>query len=828
MTYRELKDLSLFFKPALILEGIISYRSRMNILGALFFLATFLFIPFLLYYGADYSSTLANFINVYPAALFLIPKLAGLFYLCLFFWLIVFLAQTFFYSSYFRSLDSIISEKGIEGREPISFEAAVVIDQSPADDFTAGFLKTDAGMLLMRRLGISSEEVDNFLKSRTRRIRAEEIFLDDLADEEYGVTFADLTLALVRSDSEFSHFLFAKKITDADLRATSLWLVRDFREAKLKERWWSRDFLGRIPGIGKDWAYGGAYILEKYEKVSFDRNRFSVTTTAKFLNEEVEKLERVLVRSKEANALIVGEAGSGAVDVVYRFARLIFEGRVLPPLEDKRVFFLDTNKLITNTAEKVSFEKELIKIFEESIKAGNIILVFDNFPAFLESAGMLGSNAFTVMDPYLSSSDLQVIAVADPERYHKTLRTNSALMSRFEIILLKEETEGDMIRVAQSEVARYEKRLGIFFTYQAVREIVRSARRYFPDSPLPDKTSDLIAEVASKAVTVKKRTIEIGDVNALIESKTGIPLREVGQEEKDRLLALEEILHKRVIGQEEVVKAVAGALRRARSGIGNPNRPMGSFLFLGPTGVGKTETAKALAESFFGDENRIIRFDMSEYRGLEALPKLIGSADDVGGGILSTRLRENPYGVLLLDEFEKTTGEVMNLFLQVLDEGFFSDGSGKRVNARNLIIIATSNAAADLIWDYVKAGEEHLGEKKNEIVDYLVKEGIFPPELINRFDAVILFHPIVGEILRKVAQKQLEQLRLRLKERGVDLTINDFLVDFLVKVGSDPKFGARPMNRAIQDRVEQAIADKILKGEIRPGDKVVLSQSDFS
>jgi len=344
---------------------------------------------------------------------------------------------------------------------------------------------------------------------------------------------------------------------------------------------------------------------------------------------------------------------------------------------------------------------------------------------------------------------------------------------------------------------------------------------------MPNKAIDLLYELAGRAEKTQKRQLTRADVLEFVKAKTGIPTGTVSEDEKDKLINLEKILHERVIGQDEAVSAVANAMRRSRAGVSNPNRPIGSFLFMGPTGVGKTETTKALAQAFFGDDNRITRLDMSEYKAADAMPKLIGSFGANTPGVLSSMLREKPYGVLLLDEFEKASKEVVDLFLQVLDEGVFSDMRGKKVNARNMIIIATSNAGSDIIYDSVQRGEK-LSEKKSEIVDTIVKQGIFRPELLNRFDAVVLFQPIDNARLRDIAKLMLEKFRLRIQTRGIDLEVTDDLIDYLMKFGSDPKFGARPMNRAIQDVVEQKIADKIIKGVIKPGEKIRLTSDDLT
>ncbi len=317
------------------------------------------------------------------------------------------------------------------------------------------------------------------------------------------------------------------------------------------------------------------------------------------------------------------------------------------------------------------------------------------------------------------------------------------------------------------------------------------------------------------------------DISALVSLKTKMPLGALLPEEKEKLLHLEEILHQRVVDQEEAISAISAAVRRVRTGLQETKKPLGSFLFLGPTGVGKTETAKALAEIYFGNEEAMLRFDMSEYQNENGLERLIGSFEKNEPGLLASKLRERPYGLLLLDEFEKCHPKVMDLFLQILDEGFFTDAFGKKVFTRNNIIIATSNAASQLIWEMGKKGVDPSALKE-AVIDSIQKAGTFKAELLNRFDAIIIFRHLSRENLKTIAKLMLEKLRKRLlAQKEIDLVINDVLLDKVAEIGYDPVFGARPMQRAITDRVEKKIAEWIIAGKVDRGSKIEFTSQDL-
>ncbi|MEQ1500240.1 MAG: AAA family ATPase, partial [Parcubacteria group bacterium] len=602
------------------------------------------------------------------------------------------------------------------------------------------------------------------------------------------------------------------------------WIMDSNSAYRERARWWSRDNLLKKKGIGQNWAYGQIFNLKQYEKPLVSASGYYSIQTNYVLNEGKE-LETILLRKNGANIILVGNDEAGKFQIISDLSKRIYEGQVLSSLNDKRVVLFNDKLMLIRNNSKQKFEIEFVKIMNEAVLAGNIILVFDDFSGFILGAETIGVDLPSILAPYLISSSLQIVAFTDKERFHSVLERNVLVSQHFEIILIKEIDNYGCIKVLENEVRVFEND-GMFFTYPALVSIVTGGQRYFSDGIMPDKAIDFLQEIAPKLNSNGKRIVEEKDVVALIQTKTGIPMGDVGPKEKEKLLNLESLLSKKIIGQNEAVVAISHAVRRARSGINNPNRPLGSFLFLGSTGVGKTETSKVLAEVFFGQDANIIRLDMSEYSGPDSVAKLIGSFGKSQAGTLSTMLKEHPYGVLLLDEFEKTTQEVMNLFLQILDEGLFSDGSGNKVNARNLIIIATSNAGSQIIWKKQQNGDD-LMKAKDEIVESIIQEGVFKAELINRFDGVILFHPLDEASISKIAELLLYKLHDRLADRGIDLVVNQDLIDFVVGFGFDPKFGARTMYRVIQEKVEEIIAEKIIAGTGVAGQKFILSKEDL-
>ncbi len=836
MNLDQLKNAIKIFYPAIVLDGLVSRKTRVSagkVLQALLFIFWIITaiaeaskLPkFPWRTGSEWVAFLQQWEPVFMGALFISVAL----------WLLARAFESFYDSYYFIGLQTILPEAGLsEAKPPITFEAAEVLNSGfETGDFTGAFLRSRLGGRVCMRLGFSRKTVEGFLSARLHVVGLSVFKFPELTDTSVA-GFSDLAKAVIESDAEFFKFLSTQNVSEKDFVGASDWVEQNEQYFRRHDRFWSKDSLGKISGIGKDWSYGGAYALEKYAHDITEHGADPSMAGAHV--DEQEELEAVLARSGEANALLVADEGVGALGIVYDLGSRITQGSVLPPLEHKRVYLLDTNALVNSSKDKGKFEGELLHLLNSAVRSGHIILVIPDLPHFIESAQSIGADVMSLMDSYLALAEFQVIALSNPGAFHQGLEGNSKILHRFEKILVKDRDEKSTLRALEEAVLTEESKGRVFFTYQSLATVAEGARRYFSDGVTSDKAIHLLAELVPHVQAKKKNFVERSDVLELLEIKTGIPTGDVSVAEKEKLLHLEDILHKRIIGQDEAIKAISNAMRRARSDIENPERPMGSFLFLGPTGVGKTETTKALAATFFGKEDSVIRLDMSEYRTDDALKRLTGSFEDGKVGVLSAKLRERSYGVLLLDEFEKTSKEVLDLFLQILDEGFFSDMSGRRVNARNLIIIATSNAGSDLIWKTLRGtdadsrGQNADGQvlNKDAVINEIINRGIFKPELLNRFDGVILFHPLSTKHLQEIAGLMLKKLQKRLMEKGIEFVINDAVLKAVMSAGTDQQFGARPMNRAIQEKIEQVIAQKIISGEAKAGSRIEFTAEELS
>jgi ATP-dependent Clp protease ATP-binding subunit ClpC len=472
-------------------------------------------------------------------------------------------------------------------------------------------------------------------------------------------------------------------------------------------------------------------------------------------------------------------------------------------------------------------EATLDTIFQEVVSAGNIILIINEFHNFIgvkPGPGMIDISG--VISSYLHLPQFQVVAITSYTGLHTNIEQNTSILNLLEKVEVVEVSEKETTLILENFSLQLESKYKIFVSYQALREIVSLSKRYLTNLPFPKKALDLLDEVMIHTKkTVKDKVVMPSHVAAIVSQKTQVPVGEVDIKEKEKLLDLENLIHQRIINQEEAVREVSTALRRARAEVQVKSAPMGTFLFLGPTGVGKTETAKALSHIYFGSENKMIRLDMSEFQSVEDISRLIGSSKEKG--LLTTAVREDPFSLVLLDELEKAHPNVLNLFLQVLDEGFLTDGLGRKINFKNTIIIATSNAGYQLILQALKDQTDWL-QLKQKMLDYLFKAGTFRPEFINRFDATVVFKPLSKENLLDISSLILGKIKKGLKQKGIEFEITDSLKEKVVELSYNPAFGAREMKRVVQDKIENELASALLSNKLKRGNKVKINPESFS
>jgi ATP-dependent Clp protease ATP-binding subunit ClpC len=630
---------------------------------------------------------------------------------------------------------------------------------------------------------------------------------------------------LFKKDPVFKEILIENKLKEEDIEVVIEW--REEIEKKIEERkiWWELNNLRKFGSLGKEWSAGYTITLDRYSiDLSKEVMRLGYPEIIGH-KKEIEMAERILSKQEASNdPLIVGEAGSGRRSIVLALAKKCLLGESLPQINYKKFVQLNLQALLSQVENFELVESILDRICQEVVRAGNIILVIDELHNFVGSKTLRPGtiDISGILTPYISSPYFQIIGITTFEGLHKNIEQNPSFLSYFEKVEVSEVSRKETLLLLERFALSLERKFKIYITYPALRDIVNYCEKYLPAIPFPEKALDLLEEVLVHLAQAKEKILLPKHVAKIVSSKTKIPVGELEEKEKELLLNLENILHERVINQEEAIKEVSSALRRARAEITVRKGPIGSFLFLGPTGVGKTETAKALAEFYFGSENNMIRIDMSEFQNASDIPRLIGSPEEVG--LLTTPVRERPFSLVLLDEFEKANSNILNLFLQVFDEGHLTDGLGRKVDFKNTIIIATSNAGYQLIF---KASQEKRdwNEVKKELINYLVENSIFRPELLNRFDAVILFHPLSKENLLSIAELLLKKIKDQLKKKDVDLVVEKEVLEQIVALSYTPEFGARQMQRVIQDKVANVLAQYILEGKIKRGERILINKN---
>lgn len=644
-------------------------------------------------------------------------------------------------------------------------------------------------------------------------------------------------------------------------------------------------------------AATGTPTLDQYSRDLTEMARQGVMDPVVGREDEIGRVIQILSRRTKNNPCLIGEPGVGKTAVVEGLAQRITQGLVPEKMKNRRLVVLDLSGMVAGSKYRGEFEERIKKVIAEVMEHPGILLFIDELHTIIGAGGAEGAlDASNILKPSLSRGEIQIIGATTIEEYRKHIEKDAALERRFHPVTVEEPTQEQAVEILKGLRPYYEKHHGVTITDEALEAAVKMSIRYIADRHLPDKAIDLMDEASSRVqltgITVPQQLKEVEqNLHALAEKKeeairegnfsrarelqegqkeleesyeklkkrqeqryknkkmqvteeniaqivsnwTKIPVQKLAQKESKRLASLEKELHKRVIGQEEAVEAVAKAIKRGRVGLKDPARPIGSFLFLGPTGVGKTELSKALAETVFGSEQAMIRVDMSEYMEKHSVSKLIGSPPGyVGyeeGGQLSEKIRRNPYSVILFDEIEKAHPDVFNILLQVLDDGHITDAQGRKVDFKQTCIIMTSNAGAQSIVEPKRLGFSQGEDKKKDYED--MKRGvmeevrrIFKPEFLNRVDEILVFHMLDKQEIRQIVNILVKKLEKRCKEQlDIELVVRNSVKDYLAENGFDSKYGARPLKRAIQNKLEDRMAEEILAGKIHRGDRVIVSVS---
>ena len=612
-------------------------------------------------------------------------------------------------------------------------------------------------------------------------------------------------------------FLKRHLADQSNVQAVEQWFETYYLDSHQKP-WWTLEKLMTQPPLGRNLSSGYTPTLDQYASELTNQPAHYKHLVGR--REELDRMQQILSKSGESNVIIVGEDGSGRKTLVEALAGAIYAGKGNTNLAYKRIMELDMEKVLAVSDDFVQREEILSGIFKEAEEAKNIIIMIGNLHEYV-SDEKDKINLSNIIVKYAATPTLQFISLSTPYFYQKYIFANQAIAQIFEKVDVNEVDVAQTITILKDIALNFERKNGVVISYGAIVQAAEMAQRFISQTPLPESAIELLDEASVYARShLQSTAVTPHVINTLIQQKTHVPT-EMTDSIKQKLLHLEEALRTRVIAQDEALQKLAAALRKSFVMTTDHKKPLASFLFLGPTGVGKTETAKAITEVFFNDIKNMMRFDMSLYQTKNDIAKLVGSPETGEPGLLAQALRQQQFGTLLLDELEKADHDLINIFLTILDEGYFTDGFGKRVDCTNLVVIATSNAGADFIYAKTKELGGAVGDITSGLIDHLVEQHLFSPEFLNRFDGVVVYKPLTNEAITQIAQKALEDTKKMVETKhGFSLQFSPDFIAKLIQQGYDPRFGARNMQRVIRDEVEDKIAKLVLENSVQKGQTI--------
>jgi len=658
-------------------------------------------------------------------------------------------------------------------------------------------LDNEAGRFLAMRLNVSVSEL---IKNANTKVKA---------DIVKCVSFEEILKKYLEAKLWTDTFLRQINVSHEDMLLAAFW----WDATKIKHTQEPKAYFSR-PGIGLSLLFGYTPTLDQYTTdLSMDQ---SYTKHLVGREKVVGVIERSL--SAKNSVALVGAPGVGKKTVVLEFARKAAEGVLGVAMSYRRILEFDFNSLLAGSPDVNDKKLKLSAVLEEAKHAGNIVLVVRDLHR-LTNAGVEGMDFTDIFEKYLESGEVKLISITTTVDFERFINSNARLVKYLEKVEVLPPTKGEALIILRDYADEWEKQFKVVVTAQALRKTLVGSDRYIADIPFPEKAIDLLDLVLEKTKLEGKSVVLPGDVDLVLSDKTGISLARLTEREKDVLSNLESVIHQSLINQEHAVSLIAKSLRSRTLGLSKSDRPIGSFLFLGPTGVGKTETAKVLAKVYYGSTEAIVRFDMAQYSGPDALARLVGSVETGRPGDLTSAIKNRPASLLLLDEIEKASKDALNLLLTVLDEGYLVDAFGKRINCQHLFVIGTSNAAAEYIRELVEARRDAT-ELQKRVVEYVLQKGLFFPEFLNRFDGVVVYEPLSEENLFKVARMMLTSFSQNLQTKGILLSVDDELIKQVVKDGYDPAFGARPMRRVVDIELGDLLGREMLLSKLKEGDNV--------